>query len=361
MRIARSSRRAAAATVAVAGLLTAASVAATGGARHVAAVAYLPGITCANSTSCVAVGGNAVIPVRAGRPGRLRTVTDRIFLEAVSCLDATTCIAVGQATGGYPPADSGPTAGKPPPVAPPEGVIVRLTDGVPQSPRVIPGTTGLDGVACASATSCVAVGGFDRTLKSLSEYHPDVSHDRGVVVPVTAGSPGEPIDLRATSALGSVACAEAHCLAVGDAGHNLGSGVIVLLSGETVGSERIGGAALSGVACPNSRNCIAVGGNNDGFIEPVDNGIPGRQRRTSSGPLVGVSCVNTNLCYAVGGTTGRNGGQIVPVLDGHLRAARNVADTTFLAGVSCLPTGHCVASGGDARGRGHENGAIFQF
>lgn len=102
------------------------------------------------------------------------------------------------------------------------------------TPRSVAGSTMLSGAACASATSCVAVGN-----KSASPFSPDLM---GVVVPVNDGVPSA-----ATSISGSY--------------------------------------RLLGVACASAASCLAVGYNGDfeGVVVPITNGVPGAAT-TVAGP-----------------------------------------------------------------------------
>jgi hypothetical protein len=59
-------------------------------------------------------------------------------LNGIACSSATYCVAVG--------ADSG------------EGVIVPITDGVPGTPDMVPSTTSLKAVSCPNSNICIAVG-----------------------------------------------------------------------------------------------------------------------------------------------------------------------------------------------------------
>ncbi len=86
------------------------------------------------------------------------------------------------------------------------GVVVPIingTPGTPGTPQVVPGAVFLEGVACPSATTCLAVG-------------VNFASDQGVVAPITNGTLGTPLVVSGTADLYGMACPSATtCEAVG--------------------------------------------------------------------------------------------------------------------------------------------------
>ncbi len=209
----------------------------------------------------------------------VQVVPGTFLLEGVACPSATTCVAVGYNS--LPITSGGPST--------PEGVVVPITKGVPGTPQMVPGTFILSGVACSSATTCEAVG------------------SNGVVVPITNGTPG---------------------------------------TAKTVP----GAGFLDGVACPSATTCEAVGGN---VVVTITNGAPNTpQVVPGAGFLDDVACPSATTCEAVGETdsltapTGTQG-VVAPITNGTPGSAQVVPGTAFLGGVAC-PSATCEASGANA-------------
>ncbi len=73
-----------------------------------------------------------------------------------------------------------------------------------------------------------------------------------------------------------------------------------LNAGQTVAAA----SGLSGVACPTSTTCVAVGSTQsgtNGLIVPIDNGVPGTaQSDTSTQDLTAIACPSATTCVALG-------------------------------------------------------------
>jgi len=107
-------------------------------------------MACASPTSCEAVGGDGAVAVTIGTPntyGTVQAVPGVLYVLSVACPSgATSCEAVGETSTG-------------------QGVVVPLADGIPGVPEVAAAFyNGLNAVACATFTSCVAVGGIPSVL-----------------------------------------------------------------------------------------------------------------------------------------------------------------------------------------------------
>jgi hypothetical protein len=104
-------------------------------------------IACPGGGGCVVVGGYFVPHAHEGTVdslgkhgfGAVHSVPATAFLSSVSCATSTTCLAVGN-TGGTPE----------------RGLLVPIVNGVPQAPRELPDV--FTAIACPSAHVCYAVG-----------------------------------------------------------------------------------------------------------------------------------------------------------------------------------------------------------
>jgi peptidoglycan/xylan/chitin deacetylase (PgdA/CDA1 family) len=103
-------------------------------------------MTCVSITSCQASSQSSsattvgeVVPVTNGIPGAPRPVPGTFGLDSVACASATLCEASGQ-------------------TSPAEGQVVPIINGTPGAAQFVPGTDDLKSVACPSATACLAVG-----------------------------------------------------------------------------------------------------------------------------------------------------------------------------------------------------------
>ncbi len=117
-------------------------------------------IACPTASSCVVVGRGVrdvkgknapeavVLTVQSGKPGRLVGVSDSstLLLQAVACAPGSrACVAVG-------------TNGSASEAAPAHGVFLNVSGGVPGSLRSVAAPVALDGIACPTTSTCVAVG-----------------------------------------------------------------------------------------------------------------------------------------------------------------------------------------------------------
>jgi hypothetical protein len=297
-------------------------------------------LSCAAAPSCVAVGeydnslGRNVAfaeSIVGGQPGATSNPATpagssnsdpETALNGVSCWSAGSCIAAGSyhtSTPNY------------------EAMIVPVSGGeagtgleVTLPPGADAGTTqsaGLDGVACWSAGSCLAVG-----------FYRDASDDyQPLVVPISDGNPAT------TSAVTLPA----------DAGANPD-------------------AVLDSVSCTSSGTCFAVGyfvdtaGHYEGLVVPVTDGSVGTAQEVSLpsdaatstsvlGQLQSVSCAASGPCDAVGlyNTSDGQEALVVPLVSGQAPIGEQAptpagpagGQSAQLTGVSCASGGSCVAAG----------------
>jgi hypothetical protein len=275
------------------------------------------GVSCSTSTSCITVG--SYLPVGLSEMtlvalaerwnGTAWSITppptgaSRSELRAVSCPSTTTCFAVGDSFGG--------AVTKP---------LLERWNGTAWSAQPSPAVDStsilamLNGVDCASSTSCFAVGSYSTgtTTKTLIERW---NGSTWSVIP-------SPNPAGASSAiLSGVSCASATmCMAVGTfTGANLPRTFAMRWNGS--------GWAISPIPNPGSHNSIV---------------------------LRGVSCPSTTFCVAVGRNVGAYGQTLVEHWDGtswSIPTSENPeeGDSGFL-GVSCYSATNCLAVGRNVRG-----------
>ena len=232
-----------------------------------------------------------------------------------------------------------------------------VTTALPNAPGWT--SSGLNGVSCLSATSCVAVGQYvlqsaaGQSLPLVATFH-DATWNF-TPLPEPAAFPAD-----ASAVLNSVSCVTATtCVAVGGATGSINAGFAEILSGgswqavTTFGS----GAApqyLRSVSCTSATSCVAVG---DGTApgSSVIAMLSGSTWSTQSSqtPLVDVSCPTASYCMAVGqtntGLTGLHG----EVFDGSswtpvdLPLPPGITSGSFpgFFAVSCWAAARCLVGG----------------
>ena len=170
----------------------------------------LVGVSCTSATNCLAVGfyttpgfSDATLAERWNGTkwsllGSVNPKNSDSYLNGVSCASATSCMAVGVSYGATGPG----------------GTLVERWNGSSWSNVASPNPAGsgdayLNGVRCASATNCVAVGAYAAASDSTLVQRWNGSSWAVVASPNPAGSTG--------SYLNAVSCAPAtSCKAVGD-------------------------------------------------------------------------------------------------------------------------------------------------
>jgi photosystem II stability/assembly factor-like uncharacterized protein len=284
--------------------------------------AGLFGVSCPETTTCVAVGGFPPTSITGETAPPIVTTTDGTdwslqnsnastgdYLMAVSCISGTTtCYAVGYG-----------------------GTIVTTTDLTDWSTMSSGTTQTLTGVTCLSATSCVATGAGG-TIDVLSG---------GTWTPSTT-------TLGGSVYIAGVTCLTANnCYAVGKQGLTLNFDS-TNVSG-TVTQQAGGGTTqtMDSISCTSASTCEAVGG--AGTILGTTNGGQSWLPQTSgvTATLEGVSCSGSD-CVAVGTT-----GTILGTTNGGTSwATQSSGVTVTLSGVSCNSNGCVVAGSAPSGGSG---------
>jgi Putative Ig domain len=302
---------------------------------------------CGSADSCVATGYYAdsadrysplVVPIVDGSsssgsevslPADADTTGQQASLGGVSCWDPGWCVAVGDYFN-----SSRNSQALAVPIGynqPGSGASVSLPGDASASP-----VSDLTSVSCVVAGSCVAAG----------SYLDATGNTRALIVPISAATAGTGVEVDPPA--GSAA------------------------SGSQV-------AQLSDVACWSAGTCVAVGffkdahGDNQAFVVPVTNGVPGAAVAVSppadaavsgsstvpDATLAKVSCWNAGSCVAVGSyATAANNveGLVVPITNGVPGAAAsallpsnaataNSTQNASLTDVSCTEDGECAAVG----------------
>jgi hypothetical protein len=318
-------------------------------------------VSCSTPTACTAAGsydttshlGRPVAAAWGGQGWHRQATPARAGAAAasglvgVSCASARTCIAVGFGTA---------TTGE-------STTLAERWDGNRWriQPSPVPAGTisaGLSGVSCPSPRACTAVGEFfgrgQRELALAERW--DGRRWRVQPVPTPAGAPQG-------SELSAVSCPAAdRCFAVGQ--YFTKSGSVALAetwNGAHWTIQPLPGAVsntfLLGVSCTTPRACVAVGS----YGTEVWNGTSWRfvpMATPAGGQVVslnGVSCISASACTAVGSYFSRVAGplNLAEAWDGtawRVQATPNPmpGGRNQLDSVSCTSPRACTAVGVDA-------------
>jgi hypothetical protein len=318
----------------------------------------LRGVSCPARTACTAVGqlggddtsgGRRLLAAQwTGSAWQTQTTPHpaaaSMELDGVSCVAITDCITVGR---DVVTAASGETDD--------HAVSERWSSGtwsLLQTPTLRPrvASASFAGISCAAANLCMAVG-----AKSSGEGHVAIAERwNGVAwlrtqVPEPAGA--------ATSELQGVSCASAQsCTAVGwwAASDDLDAPLVMRWDGshwtlDSVPNPADGRArTLSGVSCPSSNRCEAVGGvSGNGPSSALLDGWNGTAWAIQTAPVdatggqaLAVSCAVPTACLGVGGYTS---GELALAWNGSHWTGEPVEDGDGLDSVSCPATNQCWA------------------
>lgn len=275
----------------------------TGPATSSGGEASLDAVSCVSSTWCTAVGQSGSRTLVESWDGKswgvvpgAATGQGVASLNGVSCTSDRFCMAVGSSS-------SSSNAGGA------VRVLVESWDGkrwsVTPGPSLAPAAAALNGVACASAKSCTAVGNDgSATLVELWD-----SSTWSAVHSPTPGSYG---------GFSGVSCATAaSCMAVGNFSYGTGSGSSILpralaeswrsRNWSVVPLRSPSVAHLYAVSCT-SRSCQAVGdyANASGVAQSLAESWNGATwsfvptPRLPTAYLYGVACTTARFCVAVG-------------------------------------------------------------
>lgn len=332
------------------------------------------GVSCLSRANCVAVGsidngkaGNGASTLAEVWNGKSwQTVPVKLpagafddFLGAVSCgPTAGRCVAVG----GYATLHTTPG-------------LVETWNGKAWTPTTPPAPAGslevnLDGVSCATAKSCVAVGSYGPKSGAFAPVAESWNGTKWVPATPPAVKDSVFSQLSTVSCVSAARCFAAGFYAVFNGG---GSVLIESLTGKTwtrmnvptPAGTRV--AALTGVSCASANSCVAVGnaaGSQPGItaFSDVWNGRTWRvvriawPRGTGNADLTSVSCATAARCVATGYTgfdinSAENTGRAAAVLwNGKAWTATHVpapgkGKASLFHAVSCLSAADCVAAG----------------
>lgn len=231
----------------------------------------------------------------------------------------------------------------------------------------------LGAVSCVTPASCVAVGSYRNASKGYSTL---VEHFDGTSFAIELSPDNGPAS--AADTLNGVSCASASfCMAVGGYGEEA---LAERFDGRTwsvvpisSGPPRTSGGVLNAVDCAGPRACVAVGyfdlpnGRSETLAEtwngvlwsrvPIPNAGPAAAYRATAGAthdlLNGVSCSSPSFCAAVGLYVSTGGAlrSLAEVWDGRawsISPSQNEGSGNSgidLAGVSCASPRSCVAVG----------------
>lgn len=333
----------------------------------------LSGISCTSSTACKAVG-NSTQPFDEAVSAHAWTLDGSEWTRApgldpveafrdVSCAAVDVCVAVGQYVNGSPT-----------PLADLWTGSEWTWQSVPK-PSGAGGALDVEGVSCASTTSCLAAGWYWQT--SPARYLPfSLKWNGSTWSLVTVPTPGTP----AATYLRDIACTSAtSCVAVGS--YTNGSGVPQALIESWNGTAwtvqtppNPSGAVesvLRGVSCTSASACTAVG-----TYKKSTNGAKQAHLlrwngtawslQSASPPsgatavdLADIACYSASGCVAVGSYATEAGSPALALRwNGSAWAAESTPPVAAgvaatLDGVSCSTEGDCVAVGKTAYEGGH--------
>jgi hypothetical protein len=292
--------------------------------RRANATLRSPGVCAAMLASSVALVALAVLapaPAAAADVPTPKVVTAPAVLFGLACPSATVCEAVGENSSD-------------------QGVVVAITEGTPGPAQVVSGAGNLFSVACPSATTCEAIGSTPTS---------DVNLD-SVVVPITNGVLGTPRVVAGVD-LSAVACTTAiNCEAVGDNQNH--DGIMMPITDGTPGPTQptAGNDYFSSLSCPTATTCEALGTTSAGIdvVAPITNGSMGTPVDLDGVQIGGLACVSATACVLGGAgpeVGGETNGVVMPLTNGVPGAAEVVSGTSVLGAVACSPAATCVAAG----------------
>ena len=257
-------------------------------------IVRLDSVSCPTVMQCWAVGATSsnsaavVSTTNGGVTWNSQIIpTGLSTLNGVSCPTATQCWAVG--------ATSSNTA----------AIIATDDGGTTWSVQAAPGGTRvLNGVSCPTASSCRAVGANASSVGVVIDTTDSGSTWEGESLPVQIAS-ALPSGLYA---LNGVSCASAKdCWAVGASSSNAAIMLATTDGGRSWASQSLpsGISLLEGVSCPTDKVCGAVGARSSkvaAVVTTTDGGSSWSVDRLPSGIslLSGIACSTTAECRAVG-------------------------------------------------------------
>jgi subtilisin family serine protease/sugar lactone lactonase YvrE len=314
---------------------------------------WLEEVACPTTAFCMAVGPYATSSRAAGsyylqagewlfRSMGLPAGGSNPAIRAVSCASSTACFAVGNVT----------VAGNIVPLAERWNGSTWTVETVPAPYAGAPYSV-LTGVSCYSSTECLAVGYYKNATGIWVDYSAKLKS--GAWTTVATPNPTDFVD---QTLLEGISCASASfCIAVGRYHTKTATERPVLAEWNGTAwtlkvSARTSGYSY-GISCPSKTFCMAVGGWGQ---SETWNGTQWTQQAVAfpagaSGYLKGVSCLSATYCAAVG--TAWKGGRSLGLIDEWNGStwSREVAPQQSeanhsLFGVSCRTGSGCAAVGG---------------
>ena len=305
-----------------------------------------------------------------------------ISLASVACSSASSCVAAGSATD---PSGNGQML-----LVTGSGTSWTAAEVPPPANAAPEPDLDLASVACPSASSCVAAGSyFDASggEQGLLVTGSGTSWT-ATEAPLPANAAADPM-----AELSSVACPSASsCVAAGGYSDSSGDGQALLLTGSGTSwtateaplpaSAANPGGGLGSVVCPSVSSCVAVGGYNDASGEEhalllTGSGTswtaaqvpaPANAGAEYAGTLTSVACTSASSCVVAGqyidssnmaealtvtgpGASWTAAGPTPP-------ATANTDRGVVLTSVACASASSCVATGGYFDSSGHEQGLL---
>ncbi|MCA1693478.1 MAG: hypothetical protein LC749_01405 [Actinobacteria bacterium] len=290
----------------------------------------------------------AASPAAATTTTPAQIVIPNSYLYQVACASATTCYAVGGAL-------SGPVE------------IIPITNGIAGTPQALPQGYALPTVVCYDATTCVAYGGY------TAPGSPRGTPPQPIQVVITNGVIGAPQPV--PYIYSNVACfTAAYCVGVTVVPAN---GVphlaTVVITNGVAGTAQVVPAnvqSISDVACASATACYVVGQTPPdpnypdpffgdpqpiGVILPIVNGAVGTPRVDPDvSAFYGVGCASATTCYAVGSPLDifAFAPLLVPIVNGVPGKAQPLPGGTSIGGIACSSPAICEAVGYDNSGNG---------
>jgi hypothetical protein len=279
--------------------------------RHPTTVGFtssLNGVSCASATDCTAVGRGEVTedgfePALAEHwDGQVWRVEPTVALSednsfnAVSCPSTSTCLAAGSTTDG-------------------KVVLERWRSGgkgwatTPVSSSL--SSADFSGIACVSSKDCVAVGSGSRTAGAAASGSRTAGAAASGLVEAWNGTSWATSVLQTADVqLEGVACSSStSCVAIGN-NNQTQRPVSLVLSGTTWVSDQVllsSSSLINGVTCVSATSCTAVGTGpgNHAIVEHWGGKSWSartvvQERSSTDQGLLGVSCPRRGACYAVG-------------------------------------------------------------
>ena len=275
------------------------------------------GVSCSSQASCTIVWNGFYMPYAErwdGSKWSARSLPSRgsgTMVQAVSCAARNACIAVGNSGRGF----QGPS----------DLITVRWNGRrwiLRTAPEPTPSSDGqLNGISCASPTMCMAVGFYSTTTSHLLPLAERWNGKRWLIEKARRGGVGNDTDLS------GVSCpTRTMCVAVGTFGD---SGIAEFWNGSSWSLGRTP-TSLTSISCFSPRECLGVGQGPSSGPQAIGiasaawwNGTrwsvlnPIQPQNIASPNLsgiafTGVSCPSSTTCFAVGAAFGPSGGNSTP-------------------------------------------------